>query len=43
LNAISGLRHGREVEKLVEKPLIAEIRFSTDRFTCTIAIDAKSQ
>lgn len=29
-----------EVEKLVEQPLVAEIRFSTDLFTYTITVDA---
>lgn len=29
-----------EVEKRVEQPLVAEIRFSTDRFTYTITVDA---
>lgn len=29
-----------EVEKLVEQPLVAEIRFSTDQFTYTITVDA---
>jgi hypothetical protein len=29
-----------EVEKLVEQSLVAEIRFSTERFTYTITVDA---
>jgi len=29
-----------QVEKLVEQPRVAEIRFSTDRFTYTVTVDA---